>query len=50
LNKLAKRESEIEIAKELFTKMRNEFEKTTKAERKVEQLRTIEQRERSCDK
>jgi len=35
LKKLAKRESEIEIAKELFTKMRNEFEKTTETERKV---------------
>ena len=38
------------MVKELFKKMRNEFEETGKEERKVEQLRTIEQRSRTCDK
>jgi len=49
LDKLAKGKSEIEIAEDLFTKIRNEFEETTKAERKVKQLRTIEQGERLCN-
>ena len=49
LDKLAKGKSEIEIAEDLFTKIRNEFEETTEAERKVKQLRTIEQGERLCD-
>jgi len=43
LDKLAKGKSEIEIAEDLFTKIRNEFKETTEAERKVKQLRTIEQ-------
>jgi len=49
LDKLAKGKSEIEIAEDLFTKIRNEFEETTEAERKVKQLRTIEQGERLCN-
>ena len=50
LDKLAKGESEVETTEELFTKIRNEFRKTTEEERKIEQLRTIEQEGRSCDK
>ena len=49
LDKLAKGKSEIEIAEDLFTKIRNEFEETTEAERKVKQLRIIEQGERLCN-
>ena len=45
-----KRESEIEIVEELFSKMRNEFGETAEEERKVEQLRTIEQRRKTCNK
>ena len=43
LDELAKRELEMEIAKQLFSKIRNDFGKTSKEERKIEQLRTIEQ-------
>ena len=50
LNELSKGKSEIETIEELFKKMRNEFGKTEEEERKVEQLRTIEQRGRMCDK
>jgi len=46
LDELSKGESEIEIAEELFSKMRNEFGKIVEKERKVEQLRTIKQKER----
>ena len=46
LDELAKRESEVESAEQLFTKIRNNFGKTSKEERKIEQLRTIEQGKR----
>ena len=36
--------------KQLFTKIRNNFGETSEEERKIEQLRTIEQGERTCDK
>jgi len=36
LDELAKRESEIKIAENLFTKMRNKFGETTEAEKKIE--------------
>ena len=49
LDELLKEESEVEIAEELFSKMRNEFGETAEEERKVKQLRTIEQRGRTCD-
>jgi len=49
LDELAKGESEIETTEGLFTKIRNEFGETLEEERKVEQLRTIEQGERTCD-
>ena len=42
LNELLKRELEVEMAEELFSKMRNEFGKIAKEEQKIEQLRTIE--------
>ena len=50
LNKLLKRESEIEIVEELFGKMRNKFGEIAEKERKIEQLRTIKQERRTCDK
>ena len=49
LDELAKGESEVESAEQLFTKIRNNFGKTSKEERKIEQLRTIEQGGRTCD-
>jgi len=50
LDKLAKRESEIETVEKLITKIRNKFGETMEKERKVEQLRTIEQERRSHNK
>jgi len=35
IDKLAKRESEIEMAENLFTKIRNKFRKTTETEKKM---------------
>jgi len=49
LDELSKGESEVETVKELFQKMRNEFEETREEEKKIEQLRTIEQERRTCD-
>jgi len=49
LDKLAKRESEVELAEQLFTKIRNDFGETSEEERKIEQLRTIEQGGRTCN-
>jgi len=43
LDELAKGESEVESVKQLFTKIRNDFGETSEEERKIEQLRTIEQ-------
>jgi len=50
LDKLSKRELGIETVEELFTKIRNKFKETTKEKQKIEQLRTIEQGEKTCDK
>ena len=50
LDELAKRESEVELAEQLFTKMRNNFGETLEEERKIEQLRIIKQREKTCNK
>jgi len=50
LDKLAKGESEVESAEQLFTKIRNNFGETLEEERKIEQLRTIEQGGRTCNK
>ena len=49
LDELAKGESGVETAEQLFTKIRNNFGETLKEERKIEQLRTIEQGGRTCD-
>ena len=40
----------MESAEQLFTKIRNNFGETSEEERKIEQLRTIEQEGRTCDK
>jgi len=50
LDKLLKKELEVEMAEELFSKIKNEFGEIAEEKRKVEQLRTIEQRERMYDK
>ena len=49
MDKLAKGESEVELAEQLFAKIRNNFGETSEEERKIEQLRTIEQGGRTCD-
>jgi len=49
LDKLAKGESEVESVEQLFTKIKNDFGETLEEERKIEQLRTIEQGGRTCD-
>jgi len=49
LDELAKEESKVESAEQLFTKIRNDFGETLEEERKIEQLRTIEQGERTYD-
>jgi len=50
LDELAKGESEVKSAEQLFTKIRNNFGETSEEERKIEQLRTIEQEGRTCNK
>jgi len=50
MDESAKGESEVETAEQLFSKIRNDFGKTSEEERKIEQLRTIEQENRTCDK
>jgi len=49
LDELAKGESEVESVEQLFTKIRNDFGETSEEERKIEQLRTMEQGGRMCD-
>jgi len=49
MDKLAKGESEVELVEQLFTKIRNDFGETSEEERKIEQLRTIEQGGRTCN-
>jgi len=49
LDELTKGESEVESVKQLFSKIRNNFRETSEEERKIEQLRTIEQGGRTCD-
>ena len=43
MDELSKGKLEMETVEELFSKIRNKFGKTVEKERKVEQLRTIEQ-------
>jgi len=49
LDELAKGESEVESAEQLFAKIRNDFGEISEEERKIEQLRTIKQEGRTCD-
>jgi len=49
LDELSKGESEVELAEQLFTKIRNDFGEMLEKERKIEQLWTIEQGERTCN-
>ena len=50
LDELAKGKLEVESVEQLFTKIRNDFGETLEKKRKIEQLRTIEQGGRTCDK
>ena len=50
LDKLAKGESKMKLVEQLFTKIRNNFGKTSKEERNIKQLRTIEQGGKTYDK
>jgi len=50
LDKLAKGKLEVESVEQLFTKIKNDFGETLEEERKIEQLRTIKQEGRTCDK
>ena len=50
LDELLEGELELKTVEELFKKIKNKFGKTTKEKRKVEQLRTIKQGERTCNK
>ena len=50
LDELSKRKLKIEMAEKLFSKIRNEFGEIIEEERKIEQLRTIKQERRTCDK
>jgi len=50
LDELAKGESKVELAEQLFAKIRDDFGETLEEKRKIEQLRTIEQGGRTCDK
>jgi len=50
LDELVKGELEVESVEQLFAKIRNNFGETLEEERKIEQLRTIEQGGRTCDK
>ena len=49
LDELAKGESEVETVEQLFSKIRNDFGEMSEKERKIEQLRTIEQGGRMCN-
>ena len=49
MDELAKGESKVESAEQLFAKIRNNFGETLEEERKIEQLRTIKQGGRTCD-
>jgi len=49
MDELAKGESEVESVEQLFTKIWNDFGETSEEERKIEQLRTIEQGGRTCN-
>jgi len=40
----------VESVEQFFTKIRNDFGETSEEERKIEQLRTMEQRGRTCNK
>ena len=50
MDELLEGELELKTVEELFKKIKNKFGKTTKEKRKVEQLRTIKQGERTYNK
>jgi len=50
LNELSKGKSKVKTVEKLSSKIRNEFGETVEEKKKIEQLRTIEQEKRTCDK
>ena len=50
LDELAKGKSEMESVEQLFTKIRDNFGEILEEERKIEQLRMVKQRGRTCNK
>jgi len=49
LDELVKKEIEVSMVEELFTKIRNKFGETIEEDKKIEALRTIEQKRRTYD-
>ena len=47
MDELSKGESEVEIVKKLFKKIRNEFGEIVEEKQKIEQLRTIKQEKKT---
>jgi len=50
LNELSKGKSKVKTVEKLSSEIRNEFGETVEEKKKIEQLRTIEQEKRTCDK
>ena len=50
MNELSKGKSKVKTVEKLSSKIRNEFGETVEEKKKIEQLRTIEQEKRTCDK
>ena len=49
MDELVKKEIEVSMVEELFTKIRNKFGETIEEDKKIEALRTIEQKRRTYD-
>jgi len=49
LDELVKKEIEVSMVEKLFTKIRNKFGETIEEDKKIEALRTIEQKRRTYD-
>ena len=49
MDELAKGKLEVETVEQLFSKIRNDFGEMSEKERKIEQLRIIEQGGRTCN-
>ena len=49
MDELVKKEIEVSMVEKLFTKIRNKFGETIEEDKKIEALRTIEQKRRTYD-